>query len=727
MKKIISIMLALAMMVTFIIPAMANSNVTEEAVPIKATDSISVDKAMEKAIKAAKTKLAIPEDCKKFSYNIYEQNGLKVWYLSWSNEETQKYVSVTIDENNFISSYSTYQYMSYNNGKQIPKYSKEQGQKIAEQFINNLEPNLLKQYKLVENNTYNSDRDYYFSYVRQVNGISYFNNIISINVNNISGQVTNYNCGYSKTTKFEDASKIIGLDKAQKAFAEKLGLKLVYNIKSENNKPVTYLAYVPKDPYKYIDAVTGEVETLSNRYGIYDTAVAYSEKSSMDAAANVVLTPEELDAVKDMSNLISKEDVDKKIRSISLFKLDSEYKLVSAELRKDWRNENSLVWSLQYRKEIDATTKQNRDVQVTANAKTGEIKEFWTYYSSPEGTKPQKTKDQAKAISDEALKVLVPNTYAKLKFDDSYSGYVYEDGTQSNYSFRYVRIENGIECPSDYVTISYDNLSGNISGMYSNWTDNLKFDNPKKAIPVEEANKVLFDKIGYDIQYVDDYNQNATDKMIYPERGSAENAILGYFFDNYKPKIISAITGDVLDYNGEVYKEYKVTDYTDIDGLAAEDKIKILTQLNIRYNEEQLKPNDNLVQKDYFLILSRLTDTVYIEPGQDEDKAIERMYNELINQGIITKGEKAPMSTLTREEAAKYFVRFLKLGQVADIKSIFKVDFKDADKINPDLVGYVAITSGLKAMNGSNGNFMPKKKITRLEGLLTIYNYLSAK
>lgn len=725
MKKIISMLLVCAIMVTFMIPAMANGSASSEETT-KAT--VTTDNALKNAIQFVKTKISIPEDCKTFNYNVYTQNGINVWYLSWSNEKTQKYISVTIDEKNFISSYSSYQYTPYNNGKKLPKYSRAEAQKLAEKFVSNLDSSLVKQFKLVENIDYYSDREYYFTYVRQVNGISFFNNMMSIAVNSTTGEISSYNCSYSKTTSFEDASKVIGLEKAKAAFAEKLGLKLVYQIKTVNDKLVTYLAYIPKEPYKYIDAITGNVENINNNYEIYDTSVAYSEKQMLARAAgeSVVLTPEEIDAVDSLNNIITKENADKKIRAITLFNLDGTFTLQSAELRKDWSNENSFIWTLQYRKVLDAETNQYRDVSVSLNAKTGDVQNFWTYYTAPEGTKPQKTKEEAKAIADSGLKELLPSKYLKLKYDESYNTY-YEDKTQTNFTFRYVRVENGLECPSDYVTISFDNLAGKITSMYGNWTEGLTFADPKKAISVEQANQVLFEKIGYDIQYVADYTQTESEKIIAPYQTDITKAVLGYFFDNYKPKIIDATTGAILNYNGIPYKENRIADYTDIAGSVAENKVKILTQLNIKYLESELKANDLLLQKDYFLILSRLNDLYYMDESIEPEQAIERMYNELINQGIITSGEKAPNATLTREEAAKYFIKFLKLGSVAEIKDIFKCNFTDVKEINPNLIGYVSLASGLKAMNGSNGKFMPKKNITRLEGLMTIYNYLNAR
>ncbi len=710
MKKIISIMLVVTMLITFMSPVMASSSVT-------------TDKGLENAIKVVKSKINIPADCNKFTYNIYNQDGSVIWNLSWSNEELQKYINVTINQDNFISGYSSYQYSINNYDKKIPKYSRSQGKEIAEKFIEKLNPKLLTEFKLIENNNISEDREYYFNYVRQVNGVDYANNTISINVNNYTGQVTSFYCNYSWKTKFESADKIISLEQAKKNFIDKLGLKLVYNIKSDKDKIVSYLAYVPKDSLKYIDAVTGEVEKMPNGNAFYYTGATMEKMAYSNDSGAVVLTPDELKAVTDMSGLITKEELDKKLRGISIFKLNSEFSLASAELRKDWRNKDSLIWYMRYTKVINKETKQLRELSISADAKSGDILDFWTYYDVPADTKPQKTKEEARKICDEIIMSLIPSYYPEVKYDDTY--YAYEETENRQYSFRYVRVKNGLECPNDSIVISYDNLSGNITNVSSNWTKDLKFDDPSKAIPIEKAYEVLFDnnKLGYDVQYISEYNYQ---KYISPEQTEGDEAVLGFMINGRRPCIISAETGEVLNYSGIPYKENSVSDYTDIKGLKNEDQVKILTQLSIRYFEDELKATEQLQQQDYFILLSRLND-IYFDSGIDKETSVERMYNNLISSGIITKAEKAPTTVLTREEAAKYFVKFQRMGQVAEIKGIFKSDFKDADKINPNLLGYVCIASGLKAINGDNGYFKPQEKVTRLDGLLTIYNYLSSK
>lgn len=711
--------LAVALVVTFMVPAMASE--------------AAVDKKLESAIKAVKEKIDIPEDCNKFNYSISGYNNKLAWNLGWNSEDYSKSVNVTIDEDNLITNYYSYENSQSQYDKKLPKYTREQGQEIAEKFINSINPKLLSQFKLIDNSRYSIEREYYYTYIRQNSDISYSNNNINISVNNYTGKVTNFYCNFTKETSFEDASKIIGLEQAKKAFVEKLGLKMVYMLKTEKEKVVPYLAYIPKNSTSYIDALTGEVEINGYGYSYTMSDMLYGTGSVMavkedGGGKDTSLTPDELEVVKGMKNILTKEDADKKVRAISLLKLDSDFVLSDAYLNKDWRDNESFVWSLYYNTKDGKN--DTRSVSVQIDAKSGEINSYYTYYNAPEGTKPQKTKDEAKAICDEAIKNLLPSIYSKLKYDETYNNidlYLKYGETPNQYSFRFVRVENGIECPSNYVEVQYDNLTGNIRNINQYWTKNVEFKASEDVISIDKAYEILFSKIGYEVLYVNDIGINTSEKVVTADMVSPINAVLGYFLDSSKPSIISAATGDVLDYSGEVYKENNIPDYTDIKGLKAENQIRILTQMSIKYNESELKPNDSLLQKDYFILLCRLNDKFYFDTSTSEDKQIEQMYRMLISQGIITKEEKAPLSTLTREEAAKYFVKFLGFGKIAEIKDIYKSGFKDAKDINPQLIGYVCIASGIKAMNGSNGLFNPKAKITRLEGLLSIYSYLSNK
>lgn len=706
MKKIVSMLLAIAMLVTLMVPVMASEQTT-------------ADKELANAIAAVKQKIEIPTDLKTFNYYINSNGDLTTWNFDWSSDEG-KQISVSINEKNLINRYYYFDNSSY--AKKLPKYSKEQASIVAEKFINKIDSNLLKQYVAVEKeNLYTDDKDYIFYYIRNVNGIKLFTDNISISVNKYSGLVEAYDCRFSNNVTFEDASNIISSEQAKKAFIDKLGLKMVYITKDDNKS--SFLAYVPKYTNKYINAITGEIENVpdtSIRIQFDEKASTYAVASASYGAVNK-LTPEELDAVKGMTDVMSKENADKKVRSISLLGIDDGFKLTNSNLNKGWKDDESFEWYLRYEKEISKDLNAYRTVRI--DAKSGEILEF--DINPVKEVMTRKTKEEAKTICDNVLKSLMPSKYDKLKYDNSYSESM--EDKQDRFVFRFSRIENEIESYDNDVTITYDNKAGIVTRLSNNWNNNVVFEAPKETISIDKVYDTLFNKIGYEVRYLRKY---ATEEkaVIYDGDEDTFDAVLGYVINSDRPNIISATTGDILNRSGEIYKGKVILDYTDINGLKAENEIKILTQMGIKYKDKdnELKPKESLLQKDYLMLLCQLNDQLYFDDEMD-DKDIDNMYNILISNGVITKQEKAPMSKLTREDAAKYFVRFLRYKDVAELKDIFKANFKDANKINPNLIGYVCIASGLKAMNGSNGYFNPKSNMTRLDGLLSIYSYLRNK
>ena len=96
----------------------------------------------------------------------------------------------------------------------------------------------------------------------------------------------------------------------------------------------------------------------------------------------------------------------------------------------------------------------------------------------------------------------------------------------------------------------------------------------------------------------------------------------------------------------------------------------------------------------------------------------------LSNESILKKSEKDPEKQVTREQAIKYIVRAFGQEKSANLGDIYKMTYKDTEKISEDLKGYVAIANGLGIISGK-GNFRPKDNLTREEAAVLIYNILN--
>ena len=205
MKRSLSLILTLLMVLTFAIPASGLEG---------------YDKELENAIVKAKSVFNITDEFDKFEYHINSYSSNLEFYLRWydSTEKTGG-IEVTIDTDGMIKSYYKYNYNVERNENALPNISKEEGLDIANNFLKKVVPELVDKVMYVEsNNPLNVyDRVYYFNYYRIENGVPFYQNNVYVNVDNMTGEVQSFNCYWDKNIKFDSKDGIIGLRKCQKS------------------------------------------------------------------------------------------------------------------------------------------------------------------------------------------------------------------------------------------------------------------------------------------------------------------------------------------------------------------------------------------------------------------------------------------------------------------------------------------------------------------------------
>lgn len=718
MKRKIALLLTIAFVFTLALPS---------------SGFAAMDKELENAIKIAKTKFDIPDNYT-FESNISTSGAKKIYSLSWNSKDKMSPASiyVTIDEDGMVTNYSKYSQDDYKQTNKLPKLSKQDALAKANQYIDSIAPGLLKELRYQETNQ-NSimDSGYYMNYYRVVNGIPFYNDRVSVNINRDTGALQNYSRQWTDIASFPSNSGVISLQDAQKAYAEKLGFRLVYKYAQADNTLNAYLAYVPvyyNGSYG-IDAFTGEKRRISGDiyYGFTETMDMSRQKTNMMAAAGVQLSPEELNAVEEASKLISQEEAEKIARNCEFLSLTGSFKLQSYYLSSGWPDRTQYSWYLYFMKPADDKTAYADNVSVTIDAKTGVITSFNKGTPVNETAKPIGDMAKAKVDVDAFLNRYYPQ-YAKQTEYDKLTSESYLSDTEQNmyYSFVYYRLVNGIPFPDNGITVNYDNTKGAVNGFSMNWF-NIGFPN-SKVIGLDAAAGSMFEKVGLELQYKLDYNANDTNAKILPQPSpDTAKAVLVYALKNTRPQIISAVNGAVLNADGTEYKETAKVSYTDIKGNAAEKQIMVLADNGIYLEGSQFRPNAAITQLDFLTLLSKTLS--YYGPvitPKSTSQDVDELYAYLQREGVIKAGEKAPAANVTREEAVKYLVRALKFDKVADIKGIFNISFKDKASISPSLSGYVAIAAGLGIVDSRSGRFNPKNKITRGESAIMIYNYLQS-
>jgi len=698
--------------------------------------TFAADEGLEAAIKTVKQYFTIPDGFKEFDYGVGSIGDRRIWDLYWYSTDGST-ISASVDNNGDIINYSFYDYSVYDNIKRLFKINRQEAKAKAEEIVKKINPEIYDSLKFIDTNPpVLSDDVYYFNYIRTYNGIPFPQNNISVSINRRTGEIQQYIKQWDNDLIFPSFEKVLNIEEAQKAYIEKLGLRLTYNSLVSDDKTEIYAAYTPKyNSNYYIDALTGEKVFLGYYYYGFDDAV-YNEKLK-DAIAvgegGIELSPQEIEAVNEVSKLLTQEEVEKKIKGIKFLELDENYILSSAGLSRSWASKDDFIWRLYFEKRISEASKGFDYVYVTVDAKNGEIRSFSRTYNDIDDKEPKFDINESRKESEKIIKELVPEKFAQTEYQetDDYRIFLDEKEKPKTYSFNYVRNVNGVLFPENNISVIFDAVNGRILNFNIQWFEPV-FPSVENAIPIDKIYEKLFSEMGLSLQYRMDYNTSINSDALklsslqpLPERNAKLRLV--YALDESKPIIFDAFTGEILGYDGKPYKENKMQEYNDISGHYAEEVIKLLAENGIALEGPEFRPNEEIKQKDFLLLVSQILNVGYRFYGKTaikDDKEVEDLYLLLIREGIVKQDEKDPEASLTREESVKFLIRVLKYDKVAELGDIFNCTFKDKDEISPNLIGYVVIAKGLKIVSGDGEYFRPKNKLSRADAILLIYNYL---
>jgi hypothetical protein len=204
----------------------------------------------EQAMEAVKRWIAVPSSLSLRNANLYKDSGirnLRVWSFHWESREQSIDARVNAEDGELLS-FSSYQAAASSSPDSAAKaLSKEEAQKIAEDFLTKIQADKLKQAKL---NTDALSREIpasdvlaskmpvsfpaentsiTFSYERIVNGILFPSNQISATVDLFSKKITSYNLNWWNLD-FPQLSEAISQSKAEELFFRSRPIELQYVI-----------------------------------------------------------------------------------------------------------------------------------------------------------------------------------------------------------------------------------------------------------------------------------------------------------------------------------------------------------------------------------------------------------------------------------------------------------------------------------------------------------------
>jgi len=683
MKKLLAIITVLCFVLTLCTPGIAATTDEEHA----------------RVLQLIKSRIPDTQEFGEFDSSSYKNNGKTVYNFSWQqiseDDEALKTMHISATESGIITSYNYNDFSkeTHSSKPSLKKIDTQQAMKSCKELFAKINPIMEGKFELFARGSESlNSKTYNFGIQRTENGIPVYGDSGYVTLNEAADEIISFNITYTENVVFPDGGEVISKEDAQNKFAEKIGMTLLYEMSYSSDEPLPFVAYKLDTYNTYIDAVSGEaIKPISPKYDRYLS----KNEAAMDSAAPTVsaggFSKAELSELEKISGLMTEEEAVDAVKNNPTLSLSKDTSLKYSSLY--GAGDDKYIYNMRF--ETEAGDRMN----VAFDAKTGEISSFNRSYAEYKDYK-DKTADEAKA--KQYVASLAPEYYS---VDDS-GDYRLEEN--NNPEFTFVRYVNNIPFYNDSISIRISPEDNALLSYYFSRTD-VEFPYPDSILSEKEGCDRLFEQVDYDLYY---YPACSAEKMDH-----CDIVHLVYILDESKNHTIYADSGNLVNSGSES----EITgNYTDISGHWAEKIIKELAKYAIGFADDEFRPDDVIVQKDYIELLTSVVARNYpVVIAKNHN--YENTYSYASRRNIIKPGEEAPEDAVTREKAAVYMIRAIDLEPVAQLENIYRPMYSDVT----ENTGYISLLTGMKIVNGFDGYFNPQKQITRAEAMVMIYNYLA--
>lgn len=726
MKKLLSVILALALACSLAVPAAAAGQADERLAAVTAQ---------------VKTTLGLDTDGYTEFYGDLDDNPLSpVWYLEWYGDG--KSLSVSATEDGKVLSYYSYADSPVSSTNQFaptfPAGDRESAKQAALAFLDRV---------LAEDESAALDEErgatirlgatrYRFYGEILINGLSAGlsfsiavncedNAVVSFYRDDLGGQIMgDVPSPQARTTAAQAADGL----------RTTLTMRLEYVLPENSTQAV--LRYLPEggDEF-YVDAATGELVNLSELYrqaaeggfgdaggGIFDS----NESAADTAAPEASLSPAEQEGVAKLEGVLDRDALDAKVRVLSALGLD-DYTLATVSYsvgrEADEDGTTPVTATLRYGKQVGSASWRRT---ATVDARTGEL---ISLYSSAHLTEdgPERTVNagQAQKAAEGFLNSLAPDQFGKTALYNSSDAL--ESESAVSHSFTYAQKENGYFYTGNVFYVGVDATDGSISSYEKYFDDSVTFDSPEGTISADAAIDAWLGTYETSLQYVlvpaaIDFSQPEYQPLEGMGYSYLYRLALGYQLerDEYWTGI-DAKTGQPTAPSWTT-TETAIT-YNDLDGHWAREKIETLARYGVGYTGGSFQPGKALTQLDLVALLVS-TDGYLYQP--DEEGAADSLYERAYSLGVLERGERDDNALLTRAQTVKLILDAAGYGPVARLEGIFRTGFVDDGEIPAAYYGYAALAQGLGVVGGAPGSkFLPNAGGTRAEAAVMLFNLMS--
>lgn len=756
--------------------AIQSSSSVERATLDNATSKGSSDVTKETNTKIAKNKaeeyarklVHVPEDYKLQSTSLSNtslaEGKRQIWNLDFNKRENGKYqgsISVSLDANTGqLLEFQTY----LNNPSAKPAYplkvNRDAAKPLADKFIKQVAAEYVDQ--LSFNEHFGTDAlppltgevNHTLRYDRIVNGISFNNNYIALQINS-EGHINGFSMVWDETIKFPTISKYMNEEEARLAIIAAAKPELKYVLPYDTNQSKVKPLLIQELPSYAVDAITGKlIAPKQNRM--------YQEQM---AEKPVTATPISKKPVKSIAD---EQAAVKIVKEMMLIPEQAElYHSRFQEYTDERTNTAVELWQLEWN--IKDGKKDLGNVSATVDALTGTITNYY-YYMYDNDSKQEKssiiTLDEAVKKAEDVIKQQLPwLTHEIHVLKPSPERYNYED-TNGNFSYHisFVHRVHGATTQYDYINVAIDAKTGNVSSYSANI---VPIAYSSKAPTIVAKDKLMDEWLQYyraELTYrlVQQYwydNKPLPIEKYNLMRASGDSEALDKVETKYDIELVyqltpkqlheevwlDATTGKWITRDKGTVTKLELPQATDINGHWAQAQLELMIAYKaLELNNGKVEPNKVITRGELIKMLVLARNQNHYGPQYEMAQSANQSASDAtasfkdvktdsdyfayvefaLQQNLIDVGDGSfhPEAQVKREEMAELIVRALGYNSLANNDAIFNANFKDADTI--DKKGQVAIVVGLNIMTLADQKFMPNKTVTRAEAATAFFRYL---
>lgn len=692
-------------------PALAEASVNpkEERVPIYvAMTDESVTK--EQLIKILKTKL--PEMFATYSDSDFQMTSMSYHY---ADDLTTRYElmfqkkvnkqmesgSVSFRSDNLEIEHLYFSPASVKDALFPGKITEEQGRKIAEDFV--------KKVASSSNYVISTETPSYFS--RLITEPITYNYSFTSTEKNIpiqdqsmivsvlgDGKIQYFTqmSPDQKRMSFEETTNVVTKEAALEKMKDQLNLTLQYTVDYSltSSKPAVKLVYLPAPNVIGLHATsnkwattTGKVDSLNGKVALQPLAPNQLKEPS----------PITIDDAKEIAKqLVASQG------NTTKFTVDHAY-----EHEMNDQAVISVSYSYRYRNGSFGSS-------IEFNKNTGELISYSDFYSplpleddETENTVPRLDKDKVLAAAEKYVKELAPTSvheYAKAHTDP-----VYDKESKVHY-VNFPRIKNGLIVNGDSLSVTIDD-EGKLKSFYRYPLDIEEWPDASATVSGEKAKKLFADALDVKLVYHRLQNEDGKYELV------------------YVPTVKGQEYYQIDAHSGEIVSPYVQTEKAKVTHPTAEKELNYLIQAGaIEVKDPKTFNADTAISQGQALqtIIKSITyfyeDYYAYRPEQppvsfDEINPDHPYYNVVetaTRLGILNplEDELNIDQKVTNEQLAVWYIRTLGLEQAAKHADIYQLTIKDAADVDPEKIGYVAISHVLGLQGAEQSMFLPKKEVT---------------